>query len=315
MYMRLLLFCICLYTVSAYPAWFEEYKKSYAKRYNEEDEHRAYHILKLKREHIRGFRDSSVVLKLNSESDINRTKHANKHILRNRRRRWTEYYKANHKLGTPSHFDWRAHHYVTSPKRQGKCGGCFAFAATGHLEFWFKKKTGTLRELSIQQALDCSKPESDGCEGGLMEDVYYHSWSNPIGPVSFDRWKGGDSTCRHRYRHPYVKVHKYVSMSSDYHDPVESHLARNIHTYGPIPVAVDSTSRAFDLYHDGILRKEHCGNDVDHAVLVVGYTPEYWIVKNSWGSHWGQNGYIYIERGRNACGIDTYASFATQVSI
>ena len=82
-----------------------------------------------------------------------------------------------------------------------------------------------------------------------------------------------------------------------------------------LPVAVDSTSNTFELYHDGIIRKDQCGNNVDHAVLVVGYTPTYWIVKNSWGPLWGQSGYIYIERGKNTCGINSYASFATSVSI
>ena len=141
-------------------------------------------------------------------------------------------------------------------------------------------------------------PESEGCEGGLMEDVYYHSWWNPIGPAYFDKWSGHDNQCKTRRRHPYVKVNSYVSMSDEFDDPIESHLAKNIHSYGPIPVAVDSTSSAFELYHRGIVRKEHCGSDVDHAVLVVGYTPEYWIVKNSWGPSWGQGGYIHIERGR-----------------
>lgn len=311
----LLFFCLLGLTVAGYPRWFEDYKRDYGKRYTKDQEHNAYYILKSKQQHIESLRESGLVLKLHSDSDVNKS-YVNDHITNQRRRRWTEGYNVkDHKLNTPSHFDWRTHNYVNTPKRQGTCGGCFAFAAVGHLEFWYKKKTGKIRDLSIQQALDCSKPESDGCSGGLMEDVYYHSWSNPIGPAEFDPWKGKDRTCKHRYRHPYVKVHQYTSMSSDFNDPVEAHLARNIHTYGPIPVAVDSTSNSFELYHDGVLRKEHCGKDVDHAVLVVGYTPEYWIVKNSWGTHWGQNGYIYIERGRNACGINTYASFATKVSI
>ena len=195
------------------------------------------------------------------------------------------------------------------------CGGCFAFAAVGHLEFWYKKMSGTLKPLSIQQALDCSGPESDGCDGGLMEDVFYHSFWNPIGPERFDRWKGHNSVCKHRKWHPYVELDTYVSMSDEYNDPVEDHLAKNIHSYGPIPVAVDSSGSHFELYHDGILRHNHCGKNVDHAVLVVGYTPDYWVIKNSWGSSWGQGGYMYLERGTNACGINSYAAFATSVSI
>ena len=141
------------------------------------------------------------------------------------------------------------------------------------------------------------------------------SFWNPIGPERFDRWKGHDSVCKHRRWHPYVEVDTYVSMSEEFDDPVEDHLAKNIHSYGPIPVAVDSGSTQFELYHDGILRHNHCGKNVDHAVLVVGYTRDYWILKNSWGSSWGQGRYMLLERGTNACGINSYAAFATSVSI
>lgn len=311
--MRFCIFFILIPSVLSYPEWFRNYRKIHKKLYTPEQEYHAYHILKEKKEHIDTTKYDGLNLQLNTDSDKN-ISYVNNHIIR-RRHRWNENYSVKHKLNTPSHFDWRTNNYVTTPLVQGTCGGCFAFAAVGHLEFWYKKKTGRIRPLSVQQALDCSGPESEGCDGGLMEDVYYHSYYNPIGPAEFDTWSGNDKTCKHRRSHPFVKVKNYVSMSDEYNDPIESHLARNIHTYGPIPVAVDSTSREFELYHNGIIRKEHCGSDVDHAVLVVGYTPEYWIVKNSWGPHWGQNGYIYIERGRNACGINSYSSFATSVSI
>lgn len=311
--MRILLFFVIIHEVFSYPKWFHNYKIKHGRTYTPEQEYHAYNILYPKKYHIDNSKYDNLVLELNEHSDKNRS-FINKHIER-RRHAYRKAYNVKHKLHSPESFDWRTHNYVTTPLVQGTCGGCFAFAAVGHLEFWYKKKTGRIRPLSVQQALDCSGPESEACDGGLMEDVYYHSYYNPIGPVEFDTWKGEARVCKHRHSHPFVKVHSYVSMSDEYNDPIEAHLAKNILAYGPIPVAVDSTSKQFELYHSGILTKEHCGSEVDHAVLVVGFTPEYWIVKNSWGPHWGQNGYIYIERGRNACGINSYSSFATSVSI
>ena len=312
--MRILLLLLFLTTVSAYPSWFHEYKKEHNKTYSIEEEHNAFNILSKKRDILNNLSLEGLTLKLHSLSDINRRK-INTHI-KDKKRRLTQSHHVKSKKPPPPSHDWRNHHYVTSPKVQGTCGGCFAFAAVGHLEFWYKKLTGKLIPLSIQQALDCSGPESGGCDGGLMEDVYYHSFFNPIGPETFDTWKGIDGTCKKRHTHPYVKVHAYTSFSDQYHDTdIEKDLAYNIYHYGPIPVAVDSTKSAFEFYHDGIVREHQCGKEVDHAVLVVGYTPEYWIVKNSWGPSWGKSGYIHIERGKNACGINSYASFATRVSV
>lgn len=311
--MRIIVFILLWSAIHAYPQWFRDYKKQHHKKYSIIQEYKAYRLLKEKYKYTKKHTHGGLEFKLHAFSDQNKTR-TNLHI-QHKQHRLTRPYQVTHTSTPPSTFDWRTHNYVTTPKVQGNCGGCFAFAATGHLEFWYKKLSGNLIDLSVQQALDCSGPESAGCDGGLMEDVYYHSFFNPIGPSTFDHWKGTDNRCRQRRRHPYVKVLNYVSMSDMYRDPIERDLAYNIYHYGPIPVAVDSNSQAFELYHNGIIKKNQCGTTVDHAVLVVGYTPTYWIVKNSWGTSWGQDGYIYIQRGKNTCGINTYASFATRVSI
>jgi len=314
-----LVFITCYVTVlpvgKLYPKWFLAYQKEHHKNYTSVEERRAYKILKGKYEHIRATHLDGVTLKLHADSDRNLS-YVNYHVMTGRRlraRRENTLLTSSHDI--PSSWDWRSYTYVTPPLRQGTCGGCFAFAGIGHLEYWFKKKTGRLRALSVQEALDCSGPESDGCDGGLMEDVYKHSYGNPIGPVDFDRWTGGDSVCKHRHIHPYVRVMDYVSMSDEFGDPVEGHLARNIYYYGPIPVAVDSTSSTFEHYSSGVIRKNQCGTDVDHAVLAVGYTPDYWILKNSWGTSWGEKGYFRVARGQNACGINSYAAFAIDVQV
>lgn len=309
--MRIIVFILLIGACAAYPSWFHRYKQEHNKKYTLLQEFRIFKKLRQKRRLLQRHKYEGLELRIHAGSDIDRK--VNRHLASKRRR--LSRGNLTRMSPAPPSFDWRTNEYVTPPKRQGRCGGCYAFAATGHLEFWYKKLTGRLIPLSIQQALDCSGPESDGCEGGLMEDVYYHSYWNPVAPESFDPWTGHDGKCRVRKRHPFVRVLSYVSMSSDYNDKVEKHLADNIYHYGPIPVAVDSTGRAFEFYHNGIVKHTQCGTEVDHAVLVVGYTPDYWIVKNSWGPSWGQDGYIYLERGHNTCGINTYASFATRVSI
>ena len=305
-----------------YPAWFELYKIQHGKNYSSSEEAEAYDVLKDKYYDIKTHHFDGITLRLHADSDRNLT-NINYKVQPGRRglrRSFQSYSLEDSDRRIPQHWDWREYGGVTSPLRQGACGGCYAFAAVGHLEYWFKKKTGRLKRLSVQQALDCSKPESGGCdEGGLMEDVFYHSYGNPIGPRLFDKWKGHDSICKQRVTHPYARVLEYVTMSDEYLDPIEDHLAYNLYRYGPIPVAIDSTSTAFEHYGGGILQSHQCGKEVDHAVLVVGYGSEngkdYWIIKNSWGTSWGENGYVRISRGHNTCGVNSYASFATSVQV
>ena len=112
-----------------------------------------------------------------------------------------------------------------------------------------------------------------------------------------------------------MRVKSYAVQSDDTHYPIEQHLAHNLVQYGPIPIGIDSTNWHFEMYRGGVLKESQCGKDIDHAVLLVGFTPEYWIIKNSWGPHWGQAGYLYLERNKNACGINSYASFITEAEV
>jgi C1A family cysteine protease len=211
--------------------------------------------------------------------------------------------------------DWRTHGAVTKPKNQGSCGGCFAFAAVGAFEFWYWKHKRQLKDFSVQQWLDCSKPENYGCDGGVMNYVFDKARTTPAGPASFDPYLHRNSKCKVRRHKPWVRVKSYATQSDEWHYPIESRLAHNLVQYGPIPVGIDSSSWHLQLYESGILKASKCGKDIDHAVLVVGFTPKYWIIKNSWGTAWGEEGYFYLERGKNACGINSYASFITEADV
>ncbi|XP_038116735.1 cathepsin K [Culex quinquefasciatus] len=92
----------------------------------------------------------------------------------------------------------------------------------------------------------------------------------------------------------------------------EEGLAFAVWKVGPIAVSLNAAPKSFQLYKTGIYDDEaSCDNSkVNHAMLLVGYTPTYWILKNWWGS-WGEDGYMKLARGKNMCGISNYASYVT----
>ncbi|ETO19354.1 hypothetical protein RFI_17876 [Reticulomyxa filosa] len=201
---------------------------------------------------------------------------------------------------------------------QGDCGSCWAFSTTGSLECDYAIKTGSLVSLSEQQLVDCSSSYgNNGCNGGW----YYYGWeyaksdkglcteaSYPYTGV------GGtckSSSCGTKYDSPAG----YTKVTAD--DPTALETAA---AAGCVSVAIEADQFAFQYYSSGVLTGT-CGTTIDHAVLVVGYGTEsgqdYWKVKNSWGTSWGEQGYVLICRNCNAngaegeCGINMYPAYPT----
>lgn len=204
-----------------------------------------------------------------------------------------------HAQQTPDSLDWRVFGVVGPVKKQGSCNSCWAFSAAGSLEYWLKKENPDA-EVNVQAVLDCT-PRTYGCMGGLMENVFDFKHSFPLGYA----YSGKTGKCTVQEE----GVRAISHVEADGH--AEESLAYMIHKWGPVSVAVDFSKQY--RYKGGVIKADECKNDPHHAVLAVGYTPEYWIVKNSMGTEWGDEGYAYIERGKHACGIDTYASVATGV--
>lgn len=200
---------------------------------------------------------------------------------------------------TPDRVDWRDFGVVGPVRKQGGCNSCWAFSAAGSLEYWLKKERPDA-EVNVQAVLDCT-PKTYGCRGGLMENVFEYGHSFPVGYT----YSGGVGKCS--VRDEGVRAISHVEVDGH----AEESLAYMIHKWGPVAVAVDFSKQ--HRYKGGVIKADECKNDPHHAVLAVGYTPEYWIVKNSMGTEWGDKGYAYIERGKHACGIDTYASVATGI--
>lgn len=315
----LLIFNFFVMTRATYPTWFKNYIKEHKKKYNEQQMKEAFHILQPKYHHIQKT-SGDLHLRLHKNSDTNRKSSRRLHEMKSRAKQTIPLKKKT--LGLPLEFDWRRHGTVTAVEEQGECGGCYCFSAIHHLEHWWKKATGNLTKLSVQECLDCTNKKikySDGCGGGLMEDLFKLAKHWTVGKANENPFAMRNKVCpRHQPKHG-IRVKSYHVLSDEFHSQIERNLAHNLLHYGPIPVGVDSRSYNFELYRHGIIKAHHCGKKIDHAVTVVGYGIEkntrYWIVKNSWGTGWGEKGYFRLERDHNACGINTYSSFVNSVEL
>jgi len=215
-------------------------------------------------------------------------------------------------LGAPKSLppiDWRnvsGVSYVTPVRTQGACGACYAFAATATLEYWSMKS----EPLSVEHLLDCSSTAentNDGCEGGLMEYVFEYAMKRSVVSENDGPYFWGMDACpRHdMYSHVSVLNWKVIGRQKN----AENELEWLLHAYGPVTIGVDS--RNWDNYIGGTFTHDLCDTKIDHAVTIVGYTENTWIVKNSWGTDWGVDGYIYLERGHNTCGLSEYIVYVT----
>ncbi|NWI09218.1 CATS protein, partial [Crypturellus soui] len=202
--------------------------------------------------------------------------------------------------------------HVSPVSSSGACGACWAFSAAGALEGQLRLRTGRLVSLSAQNLLDCSAMYGNrGCAGGAMTAAFQYVIDN--GGIDADDaypYTAQNGTCRYNASARAATCSRYVELPH----ADEAALRDAVASVGPVSVAIDATQPTFFLYKSGVYDDPRCTQEVNHGVLVVGYGAldgkDYWLVKNSWGEHFGDKGYIRMARNHgNHCGIASYGSY------
>ena len=225
----------------------------------------------------------------------------------------------------PESVDWRINNAVTPVKDQGQCGSCWAFSTTGSLEGIYAIQFGELVSFSEQQLVDCDNfrhgGKDHGCNGGLMDNAFEWIQKNdglcseesyPYVSGSGEEKERCQTTCDNL---PKSQIQSWVDVVSN-----DNALMTAV-AMQPVSVAIEADQIDFQLYKSGVLTSD-CGTTLDHGVLVIGYgtegiegTDDYYLVKNSWGTSWGDEGYIKLGRGptyndgQGQCGILLQASY------
>jgi len=208
-------------------------------------------------------------------------------------------------LKMPNDVDWRTKGAVVSRvKNQGQCGSCWAFSTTGTIEGWNAIYAGNLPDLSEQQLVDCARIEGTvmGCQGGWPWAAA--GWVKDNGGLCKQAdyaYTGRDGACK-------TTCTKGNNIKGVVQQKGEDQLLAGVNLQ-PISICLDAAG-GFQSYRSGIFNGP-CGTQMNHAVLAVGYTDTYWIVKNSWGASWGNQGYIHMARGKNLCGMSNVLMWPT----
>lgn len=218
--------------------------------------------------------------------------------------------------------------YFGPIKDQGNCGSCYAFTTAGVVEGQYYMKYRQRVTLSEQQILDCTSSRrgaNQGCNGG--DNLFSLAYIRQVGLCTDDAYSYTSSndyydvitgTCQRSTIascNP-IKIKNYGLVTATANELV---MASYIQTYGPITVYIDASNRSFQLYKSGIYYEPLCSATItDHTVIAVGFGTDasgndYWILRNSWGTTWGMNGYMLLARNKNGhCGVASspyYAKF------
>jgi len=218
----------------------------------------------------------------------------------------------------PESVDWRNHYgivAVTSVKNQNPCGTCWSFAQTGAIEGIRAIKTGKLVSLSNQEMMDClGHPcTGRGAGGGLTEGVIY---AESHGLYSYEAYPfiAASESCMHPSMTKELQpglIRGFVNVPGHDENALMDALSQQ-----PVAVAVNAQYGGPIQFYTGGVIHTTCSSQLDHAVLAIGYGTDpsglaYWLIKNSWGPNWGEEGFFRLQRGRELCGITAWSSYPT----
>lgn len=209
----------------------------------------------------------------------------------------------------PDAIDYRNDGFVGPVKNQGQCGSCWAFSTVATLEGVAAKKTRIFRQYSEQQLVDCDDINK-GCEGGLPSNAYNYLAKKEVGGIESEEaypYIGKDDNCKFDKSKIVLQVTGGVEIKQN-----EDIIKEALFNLGPLSVGLNANNLHF--YHGGIINDDNkkCNQKaLNHGVAIVGYgfdkptNQKYWIIKNSWGADFGENGYFRMLRGENTCGIES----------
>eukprot|EP00620_Florenciella_sp_RCC1587_P018045 CAMPEP_0182571136 /NCGR_PEP_ID=MMETSP1324-20130603/12288_1 /TAXON_ID=236786 /ORGANISM="Florenciella sp., Strain RCC1587" /LENGTH=326 /DNA_ID=CAMNT_0024785645 /DNA_START=51 /DNA_END=1031 /DNA_ORIENTATION=+ len=207
--------------------------------------------------------------------------------------------------GVDALVDWTGT-YTTPVKDQGYCGSCWAFSATEQIESDCMRVSGETPILSPEQITQCDST-SYGCNGGWTENAYDYVQSAggmcSESDYPYTSGSGTTGTCKRSLPSTSCAITGYKTISG------ESAMASYVESTGPLSVCLDANS--FNSYTSGIMSV--CGTSVDHCVQAVGVDTAsgYWKVRNSWGTSWGESGFIRLAYGANTCDITNDPTYVT----
>jgi len=224
-------------------------------------------------------------------------------------------------FGAPASIDWTTKGVVNPVRDQGQCGSCWAFATTANAESVWAISTGKLLDLSEEYLVDCATGVgyfNMGCNGGQPDSALKYMINNgQCSEVSYPYTSGVTKTAGPCQKCTSADV-KFSSCADV--TPKDQVALKGALAIGPVVIAIEADTRYFQSYSSGILDSASCGTTLDHAVEIVGYGSEngldYWKVRNSWSSSWGENGYVRIKKTSSTndigiCGIAAEPSFLT----
>jgi len=218
-----------------------------------------------------------------------------------------ENFKIKREVEQPSsNIDWVAAGKTTAVKNQQQCGSCWAFSATETIESAMLVAGQTPQIGSPQMIVDCDSNDS-GCNGGDPAEAM--NWIIQRGGQDAEScypYTAQDGTCASSQCTPVNKISSTTSISQS-----ESAVYTALQS-SPLSICCDAS--AWQNYNGGILAGSQCGDNVDHAIQLTGYSSSqggYWIVRNSWGASWGEDGFIWHQYGQNTCDITSEVTAAT----
>ncbi|XP_063707481.1 putative cysteine proteinase CG12163 isoform X2 [Culicoides brevitarsis] len=303
---------------------FDKYKIKHRRQYKDNDEHeRRYKIFKqnlYKIEQLNRMEQGTAKYGITDFADLTKEEYMQRTGLRvpedHENRVKNPMADIMTDLELPEEYDWRKKQVVSEVKNQGSCGSCWAFSAVGNIEGQHAIKYGKLESYSEQELVDCDNTDH-GCGGGYMDDAF--KAIENLGGIELES-EYPYSAHREKCEFDSSKVHARVKGAVDL-PKNETAIAQFLVQNGPISVGLNAAAMQF--YRGGVSKpwKILCAaKKIDHGVLLVGYgtasyprfnkTLPYWIIKNSWGPKWGEQGYYRLWRGDNRCGIAEMASSA-----